>query len=248
VTTVLIVAPTAVARVKLAAVVGASKTLHPVVGAADLSLPEQIEAAQYDVLLVDLGSARTAAWLRNLGAEPLPPAIVLLTEDARRTLGVEALRAGVRAVLPRRASGEEIIAAIEAAATGLIVIHPDTVGALQPVPSAGRRAPHAARDRGTRPDRRGARQQNHRRSARYVGTHRQVPHRLDLREAQRWKPYRGGHHRRSARVDYDLSASIEAIEATSPRSVPCLIGPDARKESNQTGRDARKDQGPVRTP
>ena len=139
-TTVLIVAPTAVARVKLAAVVGASKTLHPVVGAADLSLPEQIEAAQYDVLLVDLGSARTAAWLRNLGAEPLPPAIVLLTEDARRTLGVEALRAGVRAVLPRRASGEEIIAAIEAAATGLIVIHPDTVGALQPVPSAGRRA------------------------------------------------------------------------------------------------------------
>ena len=139
-TTVLIVAPTAIARAKLAAVVGASKTLSPVVGAADLSLPEHVEAAQYDVLLVDLGSERVAAWLRNLGAEPVPPAIVLLTEEARRPLGAEALRAGVRAVLPRHASGEEIIAAIEAAAAGLIVIHPDTVGALQPGPSASTRA------------------------------------------------------------------------------------------------------------
>ena len=139
-TTVLIVAPTAIARAKLAAVVGASKTLYPVVGAADLSLPEHVEAAQYDVLLVDLGSERAAAWLRNLGAEPVPPAIVLLTEEARRPLGAEALRAGVRAVLPRHASGEEIIAAIEAAAAGLIVIHPDTVGAFQPGPSASTRA------------------------------------------------------------------------------------------------------------
>ena len=139
-TTVLIVAPTAIARAKLAAVVGASKTLSPVVGAADLSLPEHVEAAQYDVLLVDLGSERAAVWLRNLGAEPVPSAIVLLTEEARRPLGAEALRAGVRAVLPRHASGEEIIAAIEAAAAGLIVIHPDTVGALQPGPSASTRA------------------------------------------------------------------------------------------------------------
>ena len=70
----------------------------------------------------------------------MPPAIVLLTEEARRPLGAEALRAGVRAVLPRHASGEEIIAAIEAAAAGLIVIHPDTVGAFQPGPSASTRA------------------------------------------------------------------------------------------------------------
>jgi DNA-binding NarL/FixJ family response regulator len=140
VTTVLIAARSAAARARLTAVVGARKTLHLVAAAADLSLPEQIEATQPDVLLVDLGSERAAAWLRNLGAEPLPSAIVLLTEDAHRTLGAEALRAGVRAVLPPRASAEEIIAAIEAAVTGLIVIHPDTVGALQPVPSATKRA------------------------------------------------------------------------------------------------------------
>src|SRR2546426_967335 len=40
----------------------------------------------------------------------------------------------------RRAGREEIIAAIEAVATGLIVIHPDTVGELQLVPSASKRA------------------------------------------------------------------------------------------------------------
>jgi two-component system, NarL family, response regulator YdfI len=140
VTTVLIVAPTAVARARLAAVVGASKTLRPVVGAADLSLAEEIDGGHYDVLLVDLASERAAAWVRNLGADPVPPAIVLLTEEARRTLGAEALRAGVRAVLPRRASAEELIAAIQAVATGLIVIHPDTVGALQPAPSASEQA------------------------------------------------------------------------------------------------------------
>jgi len=119
---------------------GARKTLHLVVGTADVSLPEQIEAAQPDVLLVDLGVERAAAWFRHLGATPRPPAIVLLTDDARPILGAEALRAVGRAVLPRHATAEELIAAIEAAAAGLVVVHPDTLKALQPVRSAGERA------------------------------------------------------------------------------------------------------------
>ena len=139
-TTVLIAAPTAVARAGLAALLGARKTLHLVVGPAELSLPEQIEAAQPDVLLVDLGAARTAGWLHELGAAPRPPAIVVLTDDARPILGAEALRAVGRAVLPRHATAEELIAAIEAVATGLVVVHPDTLKALQPVHSAGERA------------------------------------------------------------------------------------------------------------
>lgn len=139
-TTVLIAAPTAVARAGLAALLGARKALHLVVGPTELSLPEQIEAAQPDVLLVDLGVERTAAWLRDLGAAPRPPAIVVLTDDARPVLGAEALRAVGRAVLPRHATAEELIAAIEAAAAGLVVVHPDTLKALQPVHSAGERA------------------------------------------------------------------------------------------------------------
>jgi two-component system, NarL family, response regulator YdfI len=138
VTTVLIAAPSAVARAGLAALLGADKTLHVVVGAADLSLPGQIEVVQPDVLLIDLGSQRAAVGLHDLGVTA-PPAIVLLTDDARRALNAEALRAGGRAVLPRHASAEEIIAAIEAAANGLVVIHPDSVDALQPVLPWGER-------------------------------------------------------------------------------------------------------------
>jgi two-component system, NarL family, response regulator YdfI len=140
VTIVLIAAPTAVARAGLAALLSARKTLHLVVGQADLSLPEQIEAAQPDVLLLDLGVERTAAWLHDLGAAPRPPAIVVLTNDAHPILGAEALRAVGRAVLPRHATAEELFAAIEAAAAGLVVVHPDTLKALQPVPSSGERA------------------------------------------------------------------------------------------------------------
>ena len=139
-TTVLIAAPTAVARAGLAALLGARKALHLVVGPTELSLPEQIEAAQPDVLLVDLGVERTPAWLGDLGAAPRPPAIVVLTDDARPVLAAEALRAVGRAVLPRHATAEELIAAIEAAAAGLVVVHPDTLKALQPVHSAGERA------------------------------------------------------------------------------------------------------------
>jgi DNA-binding NarL/FixJ family response regulator len=53
-------------------------------------------------------------------------------------------RSGVRAVLPRQATAEEVIAAIEAAAAGLVVLHPDSADALQAVPSSAGRAWSAA--------------------------------------------------------------------------------------------------------
>ena len=55
------------------------------------------------------------------------PAIVLLGETG---WSAEALRAGVRAVLPADASAAEILAAIEAAATGMAVIDPRELEAL----------------------------------------------------------------------------------------------------------------------
>jgi NarL family two-component system response regulator YdfI len=139
VTTVLIAASTAVSRAGLSALLAARKTLDVVVGTPGFSLPQQVEAVQPDILLVDLGRERATAWLRDLGAAPLPPAVVLLAEDARGSLGGEALRAGVRAVLPRDASADEIIAAIEAAALGLVVVHTDTMRSLEPVISASGR-------------------------------------------------------------------------------------------------------------
>jgi DNA-binding NarL/FixJ family response regulator len=52
------------------------------------------------------------------------PAIVLLSSEARPAWSADALRLGVRAILPRDASAGEITAAVEAAAAGLAVIDP----------------------------------------------------------------------------------------------------------------------------
>ena len=101
------------------------------VGAVELSLDEQIDTVQPDVLLVDLGAARVGAWLRDLGTLRLPPGVVMLTDDPRRALGAERLRRGGRAVLPRHASSEEIVAAIEAVAAGLVVLHPEAMTSLR---------------------------------------------------------------------------------------------------------------------
>jgi NarL family two-component system response regulator YdfI len=136
--TVLVAAASAVTRAGLAALLGAEATLRVIVAAADLSLPEQVETAQPDVLLVDAGQEAGADILEDPAVAALP-AIVLLTDDARRAFHADALRAGGRAVLPRQASAAEIVAAVESAASGLVVIHPDSLEALQPALFAGER-------------------------------------------------------------------------------------------------------------
>jgi DNA-binding NarL/FixJ family response regulator len=60
------------------------------------------------------------------------PAIVWLTESARPEWSREISRSGVRAVLPRDASPGEILAALEAAASGLAVIDPRDLESLLP--------------------------------------------------------------------------------------------------------------------
>lgn len=58
------------------------------------------------------------------------PALVLLTDEAQPVWTQEALRLGVRAVLPRDASASEILAAVEAAASGMAVLDPRDLDAL----------------------------------------------------------------------------------------------------------------------
>jgi two-component system, NarL family, response regulator YdfI len=140
--TVLVASASAITRAGLAAFLGAEPTLRVVVAAADLSLSEQIEATQPDVLLVDVGREPGADILEDPAVAALP-AIVLLTDDARRALHADGLRGGGRAVLPRQASAAEIIAAVESVASGLVVIHPDSLEALQPAVFGGERAGNA---------------------------------------------------------------------------------------------------------
>jgi two-component system, NarL family, response regulator YdfI len=139
VTQVLIVASSAIVRAGLEALLALNPALVMVGSAPDMaSLMQQVEDQQPDVVLLELEAYDddTLSNLLALSASPRPPACVLLTDDAPGTWVAEALRAGMRAILPRRASASEIVAAVEAVAAGLVVLHHDTADALLPAISS----------------------------------------------------------------------------------------------------------------
>jgi DNA-binding NarL/FixJ family response regulator len=78
------------------------------------------------------------------------PALVILGDALPRGWALRAVRAGARAVLPRTASADAIVAAVEAAAAGLVVLPSDAVldapqataarGAVAPAPLTAREA------------------------------------------------------------------------------------------------------------
>jgi NarL family two-component system response regulator YdfI len=97
----------------------------------------RFEDLQPDVVLLDLESLadesmsaiESSAMVRN-------SALVILTDDPGNFLAADALRSGVRAILPREATSEEIVAAIQASVVGLVVLHPDALhSVLSPIPS-----------------------------------------------------------------------------------------------------------------
>jgi NarL family two-component system response regulator YdfI len=70
-------------------------------------------------------------------AEEIPPdglelsprsSVVLLTADPQPSATLDLLRSGVRAVLPSDSSPAQIVAAIAAAAAGLVVVRPEDIG------------------------------------------------------------------------------------------------------------------------
>jgi two-component system, NarL family, response regulator YdfI len=134
VTRVLVVAGSPVVRAGLESILlheGAGSRFS-VVGSTSRStgLAEQIEELEPDVVLVELPSADEPPML---GAERgVPPAFVVLVngEVADAEWIRDALQQGVLAVLPREAGSAEIVAAVAAAAAGLVTLHPSLVDAL----------------------------------------------------------------------------------------------------------------------
>ena len=113
-----IAAPSAIIRAGLESLVRSSPALElvssePAVVLADLEFPQEDGPPSE---LLDMA------------------AVVLLVSNPSAPWTVEALRSGVRAVLPRDVSAPEMIAAIEAAAAGLTVLHPSDLQALLPAP------------------------------------------------------------------------------------------------------------------
>lgn len=132
-TRVLVVAASAVVRAGLEAILRAASTIE-VSGSAGsvLDLASEIDVARPDVVLLELDRTVDAPhpdFLPLRGPAAASPLVVLL-DNLDKTSVVKLMRVGARAVLPRDAAGEEIIAAVEAAAVGLLVVPGDASEAL----------------------------------------------------------------------------------------------------------------------
>jgi NarL family two-component system response regulator YdfI len=122
VTRLLIAAPTAVMRAGLEALVSSDPAIELAGSFPDLS---SVETLQPDVVLAAVPFEELAP-----PHDGHAPAIVLLSDEAQPMWTPEALRLGVRAVLPREASPAEVLAAVEAASTGMAVLDPHDLETL----------------------------------------------------------------------------------------------------------------------
>lgn len=136
---VLVAATDSIVRAGLESILRTSSDLSVVGVASDPdTLATLITAQSPDVVLMELGLQDEEPVSEKLVALSTltEVAIVLLGETFQGDWIMEALRLGVRAVLPRRATAEEILQAVVAAAAGLVVLHPDAIDLLLPVLSS----------------------------------------------------------------------------------------------------------------
>jgi len=130
--TVQIIAASTVVRAGLAALIGADERFE-VLGsfATARAAHDAIELAERsaDLIIAELGDSLSDEIVERAtttaGTETDGPAIVALIPDWQQKLVGSLLRSGVSAVLPNTATGEEILAAVEAALAGLIVLPRD---------------------------------------------------------------------------------------------------------------------------
>ena len=131
---VFIVAASPLSRASLQSLVKARK-VEVVGGAPNLeSLWDQPPEVEVDVVLVEASGDYFEQMIDSLSQSQLTSeaAIVVLSDHSEPRRFAEAMRAGVRAILPSDLSPDQIVAGLEAAATGLIVLHPAEVGAMFP--------------------------------------------------------------------------------------------------------------------
>lgn len=132
-----IVAPSSFARAGLESLL-ASRRISLAGASANLdSVGEQILDEEPDAILVDGSGDGANSRLDELLASDLAsevPVVVLL-DRPRPDWTSEALRSGVRAVLPSSISADQLAAALQAAIAGLYILHPSEVSAALPAAS-----------------------------------------------------------------------------------------------------------------
>jgi len=129
---VLVAADSPVVRLGLSALL-TGRTELALAGDAPVAAALGADSTRTDAVLLVLDGNEEAG-IAELEAGPHDggtPAIVLMIAEPA-VWAAEALRAGVRGVLPLDAGVEEIEAALAAAAVGLITLHPEATAALMP--------------------------------------------------------------------------------------------------------------------
>jgi NarL family two-component system response regulator YdfI len=100
-------------------------------------LSGELSDTQADVLLVDAAGESPETMIESLTESDLAAEIpiVVLIEAASVAASAQGLQAGIRAVLPREIPTDQLAAALQAAAAGLIVLHPAEIPAVYPAAS-----------------------------------------------------------------------------------------------------------------
>jgi two-component system, NarL family, response regulator YdfI len=98
------------------------------------SIAEQLFDTETDVVLVEASGEQAESVLESIVRSELASdeTVVVLTDNGPPAWPAQALRAGIRGVLPGDVSPEQLISALEAAASGLLVVHPAEVDAVLP--------------------------------------------------------------------------------------------------------------------
>ncbi len=129
---VLVVAGSPVVRAGLESLLARTSD-YAVLGAATLpALTGDAGATEADVIVLALDPEREAGLGQDLTADAgaaLPP-LVVIGDEPLADWGLRALRLGARAVLPQSTGAPELVAAIEAAAAGLVALPPELVGSV----------------------------------------------------------------------------------------------------------------------
>jgi len=141
---VLVAADAVVMRAGLESLLSTHPELTVVASSTHLAtLDQQVEALQPDVMVLEWNQDEALQEkLLRLGAVTEELNLVILVDEPQGNWVTEAISLGVRAVLPREATGEEIVATVIAAATGLVILHSDLIDVLLSIlPSAARSLP-----------------------------------------------------------------------------------------------------------
>ena len=102
------------------------------------ALDDRSPEADIGVLLIDASGDHSDSILEDIAESDLASetAIVLLTDRPASTWSGEALRSGVRAILPADIAPDQLVAALQAAGAGLVVLNPSDINAALPAAAA----------------------------------------------------------------------------------------------------------------